>query len=70
MTLRKSNIEYLRIFACPEGCRKKPFDSIMALNIHLNKVHNVKYKIYLNNKGRALARMIYSIPAQLSIKVQ
>lgn len=28
----------------------------MALNIHLNKAHNVDYKIHLDSKGRAYAR--------------
>lgn len=65
MTLRKSNIEYLKIFCCPEGCRKK-FDSVMAINVHLKIKHNVKYKIYLNSKGRGLARMILSIPAVIA----
>lgn len=66
MVLRKSNIKYLRIFSCPEGCRKKPFDSVMAVNVHLNKVHGVDYKIYLTSKGRALARKIKLIPARIT----
>ncbi len=66
MNPKKSNVEYLRIFSCPEGCKKKPFDSVMALNVHLANYHDAKYRIDLSRKGRAYARMIISVTPLLS----
>ena len=53
-------IKNLGIFACPE-CNRKNFTSIMALNNHLTRGHDVDYKIYLNKQGRACTRRTLKI---------
>jgi len=53
-------LEKLPIFSCLE-CRKKGFTSIMALNNHLTKAHDVSYKIHLNHKGHASKRVTMKI---------
>ena len=64
---RKSNIKFLRIFSCPEcNYKKKPFDSIMGLNVHLRRFHKTDYRIELNSKGRALPRGIKLVPVLIT----
>lgn len=55
MTRPKQKFGY--IFKCPEtGCKKKPFNSLNGLHVHLKKSHNVTYKFDLDAKGRACYR--------------
>lgn len=54
MTAKVIKLKSLKIFGCPE-CKKR-FANIMAVNVHLAKVHEANYKIYLSSKGRAYVR--------------
>jgi len=51
--VQKAKPEYLKIFSCTEGCRKK-FDSISNLNNHLSKKHELNYKVIQDQYGHAL----------------
>lgn len=51
----------LRIFACPD-CRGRRFASLIGVNVHLTRSHQVDYKLVLR-KGKA-----YKIKKRIRVK--